>query len=407
MKKIEILVNGVNVPVIFEKDASLPVSVLRLVFRCSGHIYESKLGLANLCARVLKEGTKSRGDKFIDELEIKAVSIEASAGNETFSIEISSLKQNFSDAIRLFSELINDINLTDEVLNRLKLQIKGEIAGLESEYDLLSSLKLNSLLHPDINLKYPLLGTNESIDETSLDDIKEFFDKFLSLDNLFVVLGGDSEISEINLSEILSKFSTRNKRELKFIDTSSKPQKAIITKDSEQAYIYFGSPFDASLDERHLSLVANFILGGSGFGSRLMEEIRVKRGYAYSVYSRAVLNPSMKKFSGYLQTKNENKDDAIEIIKDEIAKFIQNGVNSNELKQAQNFLLGSVVLQKETMFKRLNIGQNEFYNGYKFGDFENELEKIKNLKLDELNAFIKARNELSLLSFAILCDGKS
>ena len=88
---------------------------------------------------------------------------------------------------------------------------------------------------------------------------------------------------------------------------------------------------------------------------------------------------------------------------DEIAKFVKCGVNSDELEQAKKFLLGSAVLQKETMFKRVSILVDEYLRGYEFGEFERNLERIKALNLDDLNKFIKSHDEICKLSFCVVC----
>lgn len=133
-----------------------------------------------------------------------------------------------------------------------------------------------------------------------------------------------------------------------------------------------------------------------------MEEIRVKRGLAYSVYARNVFNLSHTQIYGYLQTKNESKDEAIALVRDEFAKFCQKGVSARELAQAKKFLLGSLPLRLETLFKRLNIAQHDFYLGLEQGAFLKDLERIKALKLGELNEFIACHNEINKLSFCVL-----
>ena len=128
----------------------------------------------------------------------------------------------------------------------------------------------------------------------------------------------------------------------------------------------------------------------------------MKRGLAYSAYARSEFAPSHSQIWGYLQTKNESRSEAVAVVKDEFAKFVKNGVKAGELAQAKRFLLGSQPLRQETLFNRLNIAQSEFYNGFKLGNFKDELEKISKLKLAELNAFIAEHAEIEKLSFAVL-----
>ena len=240
------------------------------------------------------------------------------------------------------------------------------------------------------------------MESITLDDVKNFISSKLDLANLFVVLGGEVTPGELNLDEILSSLKQGEARELKLLKTDEKCGQKSIIKPSEQAYIYFGAPFDVSREERYKAKVATFILGEGGFGSRLMEEIRVKRGLAYSAYARSEFALSHSQIWGYLQTKNESRSEAVAVVKDEFAKFVKNGVKAGELAQAKRFLLGSQPLRQETLFNRLNIAQSEFYNGFKLGNFKDELEKISKLKLAELNAFIAEHAEIEKLSFAVL-----
>lgn len=389
--------NGVKL--LYEFDDSLPVVTLRLVFRASGTVNEKIPGLAKISAKLLNEGTKSKGIEFNKELDIKAVELFSSCGFETFVIEINSLKEHFGFAYDKLLELLKDPNLDDEILEKLKIMTKGEIATNESDFDYIARCELNKILHVGSALEYPSNGTIESIDSIGLDDVNEFISS-LNLSNLYIVLAGD--IKKQSFSQLAQILAVDKKFSLPKISTTGKIVTKELKKDTEQAYIYFGAPFNVTKDERYKASVATFILGSSGFGSRLLEEIRVKRGLAYSAYATNSFTLTNSKIWGYMQTKLENKDSAISVIKDEFCRFVESGVNLDELNAAKDFLLGSVPLQKETMFKRVAIRQNEYYEGDEFGEFERNLERIKNLSLDELNAFIKVHDEITKLSFSII-----
>ncbi|QKF64932.1 M16 family metallopeptidase [Campylobacter corcagiensis] len=389
--------NGVKV--LYEFDQSLPVVTLRLIFCASGVVSEKKQGLAKLSAKLLNEGTKTKGLEFNKSLEIKAVEIYASCGFETFVIELNCLKEHFGFAYSKLLELLKDPNLDANILEKLKIITKGEIATNESDFDYIAKCELDKILHDGSNLAYPSSGSIKSVESINLDDICEFLGG-LNLSNLHIVLAGD--IKEQNFKELFEILPKGDKRELPKISTTNKMITKEISKPTEQAYIYFGAPFNATKDESYKASVSTFILGSSGFGSRLLEEIRVKRGLAYSAYARNSFTLTNSKIWGYMQTKLENKDSAISVIKDEFEHFVKYGVSDDELKAAKNFLLGSVPLQKETMFKRVAIRQKEFYDGYEFGEFERDLERIKALSLDGLNEFINTHHEITKLSFSIV-----
>lgn len=402
MKKIDLKYKNLNIPLLYEFDNSMPVVNFKLIFKASGSVANGKFpGLANLVAKMLNEGTSKLGvSEFANLLELKAVNLSVFSGFETFGFEINTLKENFDYGLNLLISLLKDPNFTQKTLDKIKTLIKGEIASNNTDFDYLSRTELNRLLYENTSLEYPQIGTLESIDKIGLNEVKEFFDA-LFLENLFIVLAGDVK-ENINLNELLNCFKNGNKNNLPFIKTSDEQKLSFVKKQVEQAYIYFGAPYNVKKDEIFKANVAIFIFGSSGFGSRLMEEIRVKRGLAYSIYARADFGLSSSKIWGYMQTKNESKDDAIEVIKSEFLKFVKDGVSQDELNSAKNFLLGSVVLQKETMFGRINIKQKEFYMGEEFGELERTLEKIKALNLDDLNKFIKAHDEILNLSFSVV-----
>lgn len=402
MKRIDLKYKNLNIPLLYEFDSSMPVVNFKLIFKASGSVANGKFpGLSNLVAKMLNEGTSKLGvSEFANLLELKAVNLSIFSGFETFGFEINTLKENFDYGLNLLISLLKDPNFTQKTLDKIKTLIKGEIASNNTDFDYLSRTELNRLLYENTSLEYPQIGTLESIDKISLNDVKEFFNA-LFLENLFIVLAGDIK-ENIDLNELLNCFKNGNKNNLAFIKTSDEKKLSFVKKQVEQAYIYFGAPYNVKKDEIFKANVAIFIFGSSGFGSRLMEEIRVKRGLAYSIYARADFGLSSSKIWGYMQTKNESKDDAIKVIKSEFLKFVKDGVSQDELNSAKNFLLGSVVLQKETMFGRINIKQKEFYMGEEFGEFERTLEKIKALNLDDLNKFIKAHDEILNLSFSVV-----
>jgi predicted Zn-dependent peptidase len=133
-----------------------------------------------------------------------------------------------------------------------------------------------------------------------------------------------------------------------------------------------------------------------------MEEVRVKKGLAYSAYARVSISKSNSYMSGYLQTKLESLDDAKATVKTVFEDFVAKGVTQDELDQTKKFLLGSEPLRVETLSQRLSRTFMEFYRGEKLGHSQKELELIKNLKLSDLNDYIKKHKEILSLSYAVV-----
>ena len=221
----------------------------------------------------------------------------------------------------------------------------------------------------------------------------------------------DCNIYEFNYIEfkklikpLLKTLKKGEKPSLDKVKFKSKQKEEIVLKDTQQAYIYFGSSYDVETKDKdsYMAKVASFILGGSGFGSRLMEEIRVKRGLAYSAYGYISVNKSHSYFTGYLQTKNETANEAKELVASIVKDFVKKGVTAEELEAAKNFLTGSEPLRSETLAQRLNRAFTLYYRGLPTDYSKKELEKIQNLKVEDLNEYIKSHDEINKLTFAIV-----
>jgi len=401
-------IKGIEVPIIFEEQKDLPILNLQLVFQNSGYIQDKdKSGLVNLSSSILNEGTKELGSSnFAQILDENAITIHSSNGFETFVIEVSSLKEQSKKAVSLLNDLLKSPNFTQSSLDKIKTIQTGYLKRKENDFDFIAQNQLKALLFKDTALENPSSGTIESISKIELKDIENFLSKTISLNNLIIVAGGNFTQKEIEtlIKPILENLKTGEKSEVKKIDFKSQKSEKTLQRDTEQAYIYFGSSFniDSKDEENYKAKVASFILGGSGFGSRLMEEIRVKRGLAYSAYGNISINKTHTYFSGYLQTKNETAKEAQELVSKLVDEFVENGVTQEELTAAKNFLLGSEPLRNETLAQRLNKSFTLYYRGLDQDYSKKELEKIQNLKLEDLNNYIKSHKEINNLTFSIV-----
>jgi zinc protease len=400
-----------DVPFIYEKDNLERVN-LQIIFKNSGNLSNSeKIGLAKFSSKVLNEGTKKLGStNFAKELENHAVSLSSTCGNETFIISINTLSSELNFAISMLEKLLKDPNYTKETFDKIKKRSISSIMQKESDFDYIASLNLKSILFKNTPLEHPSIGTKESLEKIEIKDVEYFINTHLNISNAIVVAGGKFDTEELKqkIDSILKILPKTKSKELEYINVTDKIEDKITYKDTEQAYIYFGSKYNIkpSDDDFYKSRVANFILGSSGFGSRLMEEIRVKRGLAYSAYSKTSINNTNSYFSGYLQTKLESQKEAIKIVKEEIEKFVKDGVTQKELDSAKKFLLGSEPLRNETMSQRLSRTFFEFYKGLKIGSSNEDLKKIEKLSLNDLNEFINKHSEINNLSFSIVTTQK-
>ena len=405
-----ITVEGVQVPLIHEEDTRLPMVSMQLVFRDSGSIEDAALpGLAKISAKMMNEGTKKLGSiGFAKELDAKAVHISASTGTETFVMEISSLQEAFDYGLDKFEDLLKEPNLSKETLEKVKAITIGGLSRKENDYDYVAARALKGELFKGTQLEHPSSGTIDDVKKIEVDDVQSFLKTHLVLSRAVVVVGGDITLDDAKrkAKQLLASLKKGSSAKLPFATVSKKSKRVVLERKTEQAYLYFGSPYDLKVgdEDEYKARVGIFILGTGGFGSRLMEEIRVKRGLAYSAYARVNVARSHVYFMGYLQTKLESQAEAEKTVKEVITKFVKAGVTQEELDQAKKFLLGSEPLRVETLSQRLSRTFQEYYKGQELGSSLKELEKIKALTLDDLNHYIKKHTEINDLTFAIVTN---
>ena len=403
----DITIKDTKVPVVFEEGKYIPIVSIQLVFKNAGHLANTIDGQADMAAKLLNEGTKKDGSiGFATKLDAHAVDIGAHTGRESFVIEVSALKSEFPYALERLKELLKDPNYTSEALEQIKHQKLGWLMQKKSDFNHVAANALRATLFKGSALARPYDGTVESIKKLTLDDIQTFITSHLGYNNVIGVVGGDISLEEANnyLKEIVTLLPKVETKEVEKVKASAKKEVAYIEEDTQQAYIFFGAPFDFSYNEKdqYKAKIAEYLLGGAGFGSRMMEEIRVKRGLTYGVYASLRRTKSASYMSGYLQTKLSTQEEAKALIKSVVDHFVKNGITQKELDSTKEFLLGSEPLRTETLSQRLGRAYNDYYYERPLDFSKEQLEKIETVTLKEMNDFIKAHTELSNITFSIV-----
>jgi predicted Zn-dependent peptidase len=399
-------IKDIKIPLILEQSSNIPIIQLDIIFKNSGSLQDEISGTANFVSRILNEGTKEKPfGKFYEKLEQNAINLHISNNKEIFTFSISCLKEDFAYAMKLLKELLKHPNISKKSISKVALLTKSSILEQQDNFDAIAKNQLNKMIFKNTPLQNPSIGSQESIKKINKKVIKTFIKKYIVLNNAILVLGGDFNKDDIKIiKKSINHLKIQKSSNIKKITIQEKPSQKRILKDTQQAYIYFASPYNIDIqdDDMYKAKVALFILGSSGFGSRLMEEIRVKQALAYSVYAYLNVSKHTSILEGYMQTKLQSEKKAIDIIKNELAKFVKKGALAKELNSAKKFILGSEPLRNETMTQRLDFRFNEYYKNLGENSQKKFLENVKNLTLKELNDFIKKHTEILDLSFSIV-----
>jgi len=400
-------IKGVQIPIVYEYSNYIPAVSIRFVFKNSGSLNDTQRGLSKFASSMLNEGTKKDGSTgFATKMDNEAISIFSYSGYETFSIEASSLKEKFERSINLLSELLSDPNYTENSLEKIKKQKIAKIVRKESDFGYIASKKLKEILFANTPLENSSIDTKESVEKTSIEDIKTFINSTLGYNNLIVVIGGDISFKDATkyVNQIVTSLPKVSKSQIDMIEAKNIKKVKVIREQTQQAHLHFGAPFNLKYNDSNLYIakVASYILGDSGFGSRIMEEIRVKRGLAYSVGASFINYKFANYFQGYLQTKLESINEAKKVVQEVVDNFVRNGVTQKELDGAKKFILGSEPLKNETLSQRINSDYINFLFNRDANYNKLELEKIEALTLKDLNNFIKFHQEIKDISFVMV-----
>ena len=360
--------NGAKV--LFVAAPELPMVDVRVVFNAGSARDGDKFGLASLVSRMLDEGTPTRStDDISAAFENLGASFSASAYRDMFVVDLRVLSQEefLQPALDIFSDVIAHPVFPEEPFKRI---FDGAQVGQQQRQQSPSaqaSILFYQNLYGSHPYAHPSHGTPETLKKITTNDLKAFHQQYFVAKNATIAIVGNlNKEQALALSEKISQplASGEAAASLPSVKPLDKPVHKHLAFPSQQTHIMMG---EANLrrdnPDYEALYVGNEILGGGGFGSILMEELREKRGLTYGVYSG--LSPMQVEgpFIINLSTRNEQTAQALELLRKNLREFIQKGINEQQLKQAKDNILGSFPLSTSSNSNILAyLASMGFYN---------------------------------------------
>lgn len=334
-----------GVPVLFTPIDSLPMVDISLSFLAgSGHDdYAGRHGSANMVATMLTQGTQSLNeDDFIAKKEALAIALSADANKDSLTLSLRSLSDEatLDQAIDLMQEALIHPRFDGQVLARNQSQLITSIRQREQTPNYVASVAFNQAIFQDHPYAHPITGTSEDIAKLTVANLRAFAEQFLVADNAVITITGDlSQDKALAIANRLSHALPQGNKAPKIaVATAPTPQHIHINHPSPQTVVLMGNltapkQNDAqSLQAATNFAVANDVLAGGDFSARLMNEIRVNKGYTYGIYGSNQTWADAGMYAIRFSTQNARTQDAIEdtlkVIKDTQAT----GINLDELK---------------------------------------------------------------------------
>jgi len=324
-------------------------------------------GLAHLTARGLLLGTSKRTVNAInEELDFMGASLSSSSGRDYSTLNLKVLKKDLDKGLELFMEVLTQPTFPEEEIRR---ETEKTLAAIQSEEDRpeeVAEKEFEKTLFLNSPYGHPVEGTKESVSRLTREGVVGFYRSHYHPNGAILIVVGDITDGEMKTKLIprLQKWPMSEIPKLPFITQFAKEQETVkINRPITQANIILGhAGVSRGNPDFYAITVMNYILGGGGFASRLMEEIRNKRGLAYSVASFFDPGKYPGSFQIVLQTKNASAREAISLSLQQMERIQKELVSEKELEAAKKYLIGSFPMRLDTQGKLANfLTQVEYY----------------------------------------------
>ena len=315
-----------------------------------------KEGLAYFLSGMLDEGAgELKSVDFQERLEEAAVKMSFDASRDVFMGSFQTLTKNSKQGFELLRMALNEARFDADAVERIRGQILTGLKFDMNDPQRVATREWYKLAFAGHPYGRPVKGNAKTIGAISSDDLRDYTRRVFARDTLRIAVVGDIDAETLGrvLDEVfgpLPKAGALTK--VPEAAPPEGPQRKVVEMKIPQSVAQFGhSAFKRDDEDFIASYVLNYILGGGGFSSRLTEEVREKRGLAYSVYSYVHPYQYGAIYSGSVATKSDAIGQSLEVIKGELERMAVDGPTQEELKDAKQYLTGSYALRFDTSMK--------------------------------------------------------
>ena len=349
--EIERVVSPGGIEAWLVEEHTVPVIVMEVAWE-GGTATDTaeKAGTANMAASLLGEGAGDLPSQaFGARLDDIAAQLSFSVDNDYLNASLKTLAEARDEAFSLFALAIAEPRFDEDAIERIRAQIGVAVARNRQSPDWLAAdAWYRAALggHPYALNRH---GTLESVPRITRDDMTGYVKNIMARGNMKIAVVGPISAEELGL--LLDRTfgglpADAVLPDIPAVEVASGAQTLVVERDFPQSVVIFGTQGIARDDPDFIpAFMMNHILGSGSFSSRLMEEVREKRGLAYSVgTSLSPLKKAAMMF-GQVATRNERVGQSLAIIRGEIRRMAEEGVSAEELADAKTYLTGSCPLR--------------------------------------------------------------
>lgn len=348
--------------VYFVENHDLPIIDISVNFPAgSARDVKAKSGVAGITKYLMGLGAAGMTDEVIAN---KMADIGAVLGGSfdidraAFNLRTLSSEKEQNEALTVFSQILQKPDFPEQVLNREKARIIASLQEAETKPESIANKAFMTALYGNHPYSLDESGEVETVKAITRDDLTQFYQQYYGAKSAVIAMIGDMSREEASqIAERLSQGLPASKP-ISAIAPVPLPTQAIEQRyahPASQSHILLGYPGIKRNDPDLFALyVGNYVLGGGGFVSLLTEEVREKRGLVYSVYSYFMPMMEAGPFQIGLQTKKDQAEDALKVVRETLAQFMRNGVTEAQLKAAKANLIGGFPMRIDSNKKILD-----------------------------------------------------
>jgi zinc protease len=394
--KIEHWVSPSGARVYFVESRVLPMLDIQVDF-AAGSMFdpEGKSGLAALTRATLDNGAGKLDETAIaEQLADIGANLGGGADTDRASVALRTLsaKDKREPALAILKAVLHQPLFDAAIFEREKARTIAGLKEAMTRPDSIAGKAFWAAMYP--SHPYGRQATPESVAALNRDDLAAFHARYYVAANASITLVGDLSRGEAEkiAESIAAGLPQGTPATLPAAPELAAGNTIVLAHPASQAHVYIGLPaIERGNPDFFPLLVGNYTLGGGGFVSRLMKEVRDQRGYAYSVYSYFAPLKHTGPFQIGLQTKRSQAKDAIKVTRDVLAGFLKDGPSDEELAAAKANLTGSFPLRLDSNKKILDNVANIAFYGLPLDYLDQYQAKVQAVTADQVKAAFARR----------------
>jgi len=373
-----------------------------------------KVGVANLMAVMMTQGTKSKTPAQLEEaIQQLGARISVSAGTEAITVSGNTLKKNYEATMRLVEEIILEPRWDEAEFELRKQSTLSAIKQQEASPNAIASNAYDILIYGEDNIRSKnILGSEASIDRIELEDLKAYYEANISPSVATMHVVGDISSQEVerSLNSLTAQWEAKEVTIPRY-ETPAAPKKSQVyfydVPNAKQSVLRIGYPALAVNDEDYYpATVMNYILGGGGFASQLTQQLREGKGYTYGIRSGFSGGTEAGPFTISSGVRTNVTYESAQLVKDILSTYGQN-YTDKDLETTKSFLIKSNARAFETAGSKLNMLQNMSRYGWKSDYVKDREEIVKGMTKEEIQLLANQYVDPDKMFYLVVGDAKT